>query len=194
MRKKENLYKKTKKQPFSPNLASRYKKYCDILNSLLNKAKKSYYKKEFLSRQTTSTKKWELLNSFLNRTTHQTSVSKIKYNDFTHDDTLEIANAFNDFFHKIYNQDHCREAECSRNRVNFSFFPFPVTPEVSTAIKSLQDILPKLDDIHACHLKIVGHLISQTRACIFNSIFKTGIFPITLKNTKVIPIFKKGDS
>lgn len=193
MRKKENLYKKTKKRPFNLKLASRYKKYCNILNSLLKKAKKSYYEKEFISRQNNSKRKWELLNTFLNRTTCHTSISKIMYNDCTYDDALEIANAFSDFFFEIYNQDHTG-AECSMSRVNFSFFLFPVTSEeVFTTIKSLKDTSPGLDDIHARHLKMVGQLISPTLASIINSIFKTGIFPRTLKNTKVIPIFKKGD-
>lgn len=96
-------------------------------------------------------------------------------------------------FFEIYNQDHTG-AECSMSRVNFLFFLFPVTSEeVFTTIKNLKDTSPGLDGIHARHLKMVGHLISPTLGSIINSIFKTGIFPRTLKNTKVIPIFKKGD-
>lgn len=46
LRKKDNLYKKTKRQPFNLRLLDRYKQYCNTLNAVLKDAKKCYYQNE----------------------------------------------------------------------------------------------------------------------------------------------------
>lgn len=48
IRKKQNLLKKTKLQPFNHKIKSRYRNYSNILTGLLKKAKRSYYEAEII--------------------------------------------------------------------------------------------------------------------------------------------------
>lgn len=98
LRKKENLYKKTKRQPFNSNLAERYKKYCKVMNRLLKVAKQRFYSDAFLNNKNNPKKQWKLLNEFLTPSSAPKTISKICYNNETFDQPSRIANAFSTYF------------------------------------------------------------------------------------------------
>lgn len=195
IRKKDNLYRKTKRQPFNSNLARRYKMYCSLLNRLLKQAKKRYYENEFVKNKNNPKQQWNLLNAFLSTTKNNAAVSKITHNGMNLNQPIHIANAFSDYFSSSYTQT-CQNINVRHNirRASQSFFLFPVTEnEVFATISSLNNTSAGLDKISIRHLKLVAHLISDTLSSIINLIFKSGVFPSFLKKAKVIPVFKKGD-
>lgn len=83
LRKKENLYKKTKRQPFNTTLAERYKKYCNELNKLLKVAKQRFYSNAFISNKNNPKNQWKLLNEFLKPSLAPKTISKIRFNNET---------------------------------------------------------------------------------------------------------------
>lgn len=64
LRKKDNLYRKTKKQPFNTALHERYNKYSNLLGKLLKQAKTLYYENEIKCAGNDVKKQWKVLNSF----------------------------------------------------------------------------------------------------------------------------------
>lgn len=193
LRKKDNLYRKVKRQPFNIALALRYKSYCNTLNSLLKLAKKRYYNEEFIKNKNNHKKQWKLLNEFLNSPTINSPITKITHHNATYCHSDDIANAFSEYF--------CSSSNSSKNvpspslpRLPHSFFLFPSSSdEIVSAIRNLKNTSPGLDNICAHHLKMVAHIISQPLTHIINLIFSKGSFPDSLKRAKIIPIFKKGD-
>lgn len=193
LRKKDNLYRKVKKQPFNNALALRYKGYCNILNSLVKLAKKRYYNEEFIKNKNNPKRQWKLFNEFLNSPAINPPITKITHHNATYCNSDDIANAFSEYF--------CLPSSCSNNvpspnlpRLPHSFFLFPSSSdEIVSAIRNLKNTSPGLDNICAHHLKMVAHFISQPLTHIINLIYTKGSFPDSLKRAKVIPIFKKGD-
>lgn len=195
IRKKDNLYRKTKRQPFNSKLALRYKKYCSLLNILLKQAKKRYYESEFTKHKNNPKKQWDLLNNFLNTSTTSTATCKIIHNGITLHQPINIANAFSEYFSSCYTHAHQNiNVRHNIQRASQSFFLSPVTAnEVCATLSSLKNTSAGLDRVSIRHLKLVAHLISDTLSNIINLIFKTSVFPSSLKKAKVIPVFKKGD-
>lgn len=67
LRKKDNLYKKTKRQPFNDKLKTRLNNYGKILSLVLKRAKRKYYEKRLQECGNDVKKKWKILNEFLNQ-------------------------------------------------------------------------------------------------------------------------------
>lgn len=101
LRTKENMYKKTKRQPFNTALARRYRCYCKLLNILLKRTKKAYYESKFVQNKNNPKNQWQLLNSFLNRSSGDAPITKINYNGLGLSEPNEIANAFSDYFSSV---------------------------------------------------------------------------------------------
>lgn len=86
---------------------------------------------------------------------------------------------------------------CRNKKINNtdSMYLKPLIPEdVFTLIKQLKN--KKSEDIYGLSvylIKNVAEFIISPLCEIINACFLEGIFPSTLKNTKVIPIYKKGD-
>lgn len=193
LRKKENLYKKTKRQPFNANLAERYKKYSSVLNKLLKVAKQRFYSNAFLKNKNNPKKQWKLLNEFLSPSSAPKTISKICSNNETYNQPSQIASAFSTYF-SLPRDNRQGIYQTNLPRSSCSFFLFPVTyEEVSRTIGNLKNTSPGLDDICARHLKIAVDYICEPVSNIVNLIFNTGIFPPALKRAKIIPVYKKGD-
>lgn len=74
------------------------------------------------------------------------------------------------------------------------FFLFPTSPdEVIFIIKNIKVTSTGLDNISAGLIKWVSDIIAHPFSAIINTIFKSGVFPSQLKQSKIVPIYKKGD-
>lgn len=192
MRKKENLYRKTKKKPFNSSLARRYQNYSKVLNNLLRAAKERYYVGEFNKNKNNPKKQWKLFNNFLNRSACNVPVSEVNYNGVIHK-SGDVANAFCEYFFSLP-KPQLSSSYSDIYRSSHTFYLSPVSPdEVYLTILGLKDTSAGLDNIRASHLKAVADVISSTLCIIINRIFEGGIFPQILKKAKIIPVFKKGD-
>lgn len=192
MRKKENLYRKMKRQPFNVALKQRYKKYSNILTSLLKATKRKHLEKQISNAGNNASKQWRILNAFLNNTTTKSEISEIHQDDNLFQDPIDIANAFSAAFSKPQstNSANRTDSHSSTNefdslpRVKQSFFMFPCTHlEVKSTILNLKNTSCGLDGINAVHMKEVVDYIAEPFTYIVNLIFKTGIFPEQLKQS-----------
>lgn len=64
MRKRDNLYRKTKRQPYNRNLLTRYKKFCNLINTQLKGAERKYYEKRLIDAGNSTRKNGKLLIPF----------------------------------------------------------------------------------------------------------------------------------
>ena len=131
---------------------------------------------------------------------------------FTHEgrdlaDSLEIANAFNVYFANIGKN---LSSQIDQNNVNADYKQYLTSPTKETlqfkcitkdyTIKAIDNLENKNtsssghDGISNTLLKIIKNDISQSLTIIINQMLTTGIFPDAFKLSKVIPLFKKGDS
>lgn len=193
MRRRENLYKKTKKQPFNVKLRARYKKYCNNLCAYLKRAKRKYLEQKILECGSNSDKKWKLVNSFLNRNGDRGSITSIIHNGIVHSNPRDIADTFSDFFFSN-NLPSDQVLDYEITRLPQSFYLFPTSAdEVTAVIRNLKTTSAGLDDISPSHIKLIALSISDILAHVINLIFKKGTFPRELKRARVTPVFKKGD-
>lgn len=191
MRKRDNLYRKTKKQPFNKNLSARYKIFCNALNYKLKTAKRLYFE-ERIQHASSTKKKWEIVNSFLNRNSRQDEVRRIIIDGVEYDSPSEVAEAFSNFF--FPDNTNSPTESINTSRLPHSFFLFPTIPdEITDVIRNLKMTSAGIDEIHPANIKSIVHIISDILSFIVNLMFKNGVFPYELKRGKVIPVFKKGD-
>lgn len=193
LRKKDNLYKKLKKRPFNTALRLRYKKYCNILNKVLEEAKRNYYTNRIHNAGNNSKDQWKTINSFLNRSLSEPAIIELQSTEGVLRNADDIANALNKYFcanTSLLPQDYPPTIrECLQ-----SFYLFPTGPdEVVEIINHMKITSAGLDNVQPIHLKCISHVISTPLAYVINLMFKTGIFPSQLKKAKIIPVFKKGD-
>lgn len=193
MRKKENMYKKTKKKPFNTKLKNRYKLYCNTLNRLLKTAKKRFYEDKIDQAGNDAKQKWKIINNFLNKNANHSNVTKLISENVVYNDPFDIANIFNEQF--CGNQLHAPPTFVETlQRLPQSFFLFPTTPEEIIAItKEMKITSAGLDNIHPSTAKLVADVIGRPFSYVINLMFSTGVFPQQLKKAKIIPVFKKGN-
>ena len=105
IRKKHVLYSKTIKSGHDKAHVDKFKKYRNILTSVIRTAKKLYYGKLFQKEKNNGKKTWNLINELLNKTPSQnnTKIDELirKENDGSEvrvNSSTDIANTFNDFF------------------------------------------------------------------------------------------------
>uniref|UniRef100_A0ABD2VZ34 Reverse transcriptase domain-containing protein n=1 Tax=Trichogramma kaykai TaxID=54128 RepID=A0ABD2VZ34_9HYME len=149
-------------------------------------------------------KLWNYINNKLGKNCKtECPVKKIKFNDNTIEDADIIANHFNDFFSNIglelANKIRSSNPAGSNyhsisNRNSRSVYLWPVTStELQTVISDMKNKNGGSDNIHSRVLKIISHIISPVLTEIFNDCIEMDIWPSSLKQDDVVPIFKSGD-
>ena len=92
---KESMYR----THFLSNKTAEYKKYANKLNHLKAVSKKAYYCKQFNLNRSSLKATWKLIGTLIKRKTKgQTSPARIKINDKTFTNKLDIAEQFNKYF------------------------------------------------------------------------------------------------
>jgi len=118
-------------------------------------------------------------------------------------DTKKIINKFNDFFINIGPNLASTIPAVSKKPTdyltsrNMNSMALKLTDkyEIDQTIKNLKNnTSPGSYEIPVSILKFAAGFIAVPLAELINASFSTGIFPTKLKETKVIPIFKAGDS
>ena len=208
IRKKHQMYTKLVKSGPNPELHAKYKKYRNMLTSVLRNAKKSYYGELFKKYKGNSARTWDTINELLSRRENKNKivVDKLISNEHDipqiHETPEQIVEAFNDFFVKVGPNlaGQIRDVHESFNKylpnpVSESFHWLPVTP------LEIEDMLRSSDQKKACGhdnlpVKLLvdsAQYISNPLSYIFNLSLQLGQFPDLLKVAKVSPVYKKGD-
>ena len=184
----------------------KYKIYRNLLNRLIKQAKVDYYHND---NKNNSKKVWNIVNeSVYNRKPKNSGPTKIPTDTgCTITDPQAIAEEFNKYFvsvgkrmaAKISAHDKLSNSQSNLNenkKISNFMFLFPCTPQ------EVFDIITKLKDRKACEtidietrfIKLANPVISTFLSNLFDVYLNTGVFPDSLKITKVIPTFKKGCS
>ena len=178
----------------------RYKYFRDLLNSLIRKSKKLYYKDYFNKHYKSSKKVWSGINDIIN-SRRKSSSTEIYVNDNGEIiiDQKIVANKFNDFFINVADKlvqklgkGNTEFQDYLKNPNESSLFLSEIDPgEIALLILKLET--KKSSDIYGLSPKLLifaAPFITQILAKIFNKSFEEGTFPDKLKSTIVFPIHK----
>ena len=177
-----------------------YKKYADNLNRIKFAAKQLYYQKELENSKFNMFKTWKTVRSLLPSSNKKSSTpEKIKYNDQTFSNPLDIANNFCDYFSKIglklaskifSHDDNAFKTYLGKSLSSSLFLCTTTYFEVLQEINSLKCKKScGYDNIPVYIFKVLATRLRM----LFNYSFRYGVFPDCLKTAKVVPIFEKGD-
>ena len=208
IRKKHKLYSAYRTSNFDEVHAKKYKKYRNILGTVLKNAKRMYYSKLFDDNKNDSGKTWKTINELLNGgniSKKNTEVEKLVMSTNRGEKIVQsekdIANSFNDFFVNIGPKLAEAIPAGSGNHMTYlssqndnSLIWVPVTAvEIYIYLQALDNKKAHgFDNLPIRMLKDAAHIISKPLSYIFNLSLENGVFPDFLKTAKVTPIYKKG--
>ena len=154
-------------------------------------------------------KTWRTLNETLNRNKKGSNVTSLFYhNGKTLSNLEEIANAFNVYFANIGEKLASKIGENINNNAGYTnYISMLSSVETRFQFKCITDndtrlAIDKLenksssghDGISNKLLKVLQFELSKSLTLIINQMITTGVFPDLFKISKIIPLFKKGDS
>jgi hypothetical protein len=205
---RDKLYIKLKSTPVSSNdfsnLQTNFRTYSNILRRTIRAAKKSYYYNCFQKYKADMKKTWSTINDLICKTKNKNDFpSYFVINGAKVYNNNEIANKFNKFFTEI-GPKLANNIDAPPNKSFEDFLKNPVpnsfefsqisNQEISKAIDSLQ---PKTscasDRISNKLLKAMKNELIDPLTKIINQTLDTGIFPDSLKEARVTPLYKKND-
>ena len=203
--KKCKMYKKwiLSKQPVDER---QYKNYSNALRKIINKAEAAHFAKMCDFKLFSIKKVWSNLNSIVNSRHNKkgrTIITKLNINDQIIKDPSNIVNHFNDYFCNVgnnlskllpsgvYNYEHYLNNPSPNSFVcdSVSFNElFNIITNLNNSKSSASDNMSHFL-IKECKNDIIHPLLHIT-----NLSLDHGVFPARLKLSKVIPLFKGGDS
>lgn len=187
------------------NFKAYVKHYKQILKSTIKLAKRLQLEKVIQNSSNKIKTTWDIIkNETGGKQNNLKSNFKIIVNDIVINDPQVIANEFNKYFIEIPNilsnslNAHTNPLiflKHTEKKLFKSFFLYPTSEsEVQKIVGQLKNTSSVgLDSIPSAILKENIELLSKPLTLIFNSSFETGIFPTTLKTSKVIPLHKNGN-
>ena len=179
---------------------SEYATYRNKVTALIRKAKVSYYKQCFSRNANNMKASWNLIRKICSD--HKVkNIEKIKYNDHTYNDDMQIATIFNNFFVNIANElasnlpssSDNPYAYISNHHNNQTLFDPVTIDECSSVISSLKPTKQNTNSISVNMFKKYHHLFLPILCEIIYLSFTSGVFPTCFKHATVVPIFKKGN-
>lgn len=206
MKKRDKLHSLIRKQPFNKKLIDTYKRYRNKLNSLMSAVRTEYLKREIEETKGDRRKIWGIINEetkYKNKTKKDIEQIEIEGSLVkVHDNSLQVANYFNEYFAKIGTDSMFNRAtnieilDNHRDRtVNSSFYMKKIVPaELEQIISKLKErSAPGWDDLDSALIKKIGPFITKPLCYIFNLCIKKGIFPEQFKMSVVCPVYKKNN-
>lgn len=146
---------------------------------------------------------WTGINKILNKNSKTRQKMTLIHDNHTIEDSQEILNMFSKFFlHSVqsklflhFGDNLSQQGTTSQQSNSKSIFLFPTTEtEVYNKIMTLPNKKSTgSDDVPNCILKENANIISSHLVPLINESLESGVFPNTLKTTKIKPLFKKGD-
>ena len=163
-----------------------------------------YYNKKFDKSRKDPKNTWKLINEVISDDhSKKREMIKLKNDDnVLISDGRTIANEFNDYFTNIGEDLASRINETSQPDIlNFQYsissdlkFEHTNVNEISKIISNLKNTSSTgIDNISTKTLKEINNIISPLLTILINECLDSGVFPDSLKNSKIIPIFKGGD-
>ena len=178
-----------------------YKKYRNLLSTLMKKSKQTYYDTYFERNWNNIKNTWKGIKSLISLKTVASNVPTVLSldNDDTVTNPYDIANTFNNYSAPIaettkkkkFSHKHFSDYLLNGNSSTICLQPTD-KEEIANIVSSLNS--NKASGPNSIPYRILFLLkndISKQLADLFNLSFMTGVFPSVLKTAKVIPVFKK---
>ena len=192
-----------KKDPIlKEEFPTNYKKYRNLLSTLMKKSKQAYYDKYFERNWNNIKNTWKGIKSLISLKSLSSSVPAILPldNGDTITNPYDIANTFNNYFASIaetskkiikYSHKHFSDYLSNKNSSTILLQPTD-KEEIANIISSLSSNKASgPNSIPYRKLFLLKNEILKQLADLFNLSFMTGVFPSVLKTAKVVSVFKK---
>ena len=204
IRKRSQLHKSFKREPFNPTLASKYRKFRNFVSNEVKATKSSFYKTEYEKCQNNVNEKWRFINNMLKKDFgNSMGPTKLQIGAETFDDQNEVAEIMNTHFVNIGNN---LTSKLPTPDTNYnSLLPIkPTIPiefnfnnvledEILDVIESFQiKKATGIDNISVRILKENKLTLISALTHLTNSVISGSKFPDCLKIARVTPLFKKG--
>ena len=179
-----------------------YKKYRNLLSTLMKRSKQAYFDKYFEVDWNNIKNTWKGIKSLITLKSVASNVPTVLSldNGDTITNPYDIANAFNNYFASIaettkknikYSHKHFSDYLANENG-NSIFLEATDKEEIANIISSLNSNKTSgPNSIPYRILLLLKNEISKQLADLFNLSFMTGVFPSVLETAKVVPFFKK---
>ena len=201
---RDRLFARKKRQPENEHVREVYNRVRNSVSRQLEKSKKEHYEAYFDEHNTNIKKTWEGIRKIVNvKKSTKFSISHLNVNGKIVDQSIDIANTFNDFFvnvgplteKNVPKVPHMSPDQFLKNRNQFDFIIAHISvDEVVDIISALPMKSIGPNSIPIRFLKIVAELVAIPLCRIINLSFEQGIFPEPLKLAKVIALFKGGST
>jgi len=196
IRKKNMLYKKwLTSKAYSDKLVYLHLK--NVVEGLIQKAKKEYFHKSFSRNCNNIKNTWKYIKEALGSNSRVHEIHHMVYQNQKFKDPHDIANVFNDFFCSVAkNLSKALPSKPFKYSGNTSSHSFLLSPtDESEVIRTVMEMknnhsLGCFGKFSIRHIKWIISYIESPLATIFNLCIKNGIFPDTLKISKVTPVHK----
>jgi hypothetical protein len=188
----------------SPVTKELYTNYRNMYNRVIRASKKLYYRDHIRNNRKDPKKLWGLLKEVSTGEPQCNKIEKIAENGIHITEPIEIANKFNDFFSSVGNTISESVQPVDKSACDF-LEERPEVPDLDLSGTSQAEIVEiirsfisknssDLDGLSTKLLKFVALEISFPLCHIFNLSLNSGDFPSKLKKSRIVPIFKAGNS
>lgn len=197
IRKRDKLYKLKRKNPYNNEIAQFFKRIKNKIKYRIENEKKNYYKNFFMTNSSNPKKLWSGIHELIYNNTKQIDQApkELKINGKTESEPEKIANGFNEFFINVAEepQNFRPSRQVTLYNTNFDL----VSPTIETIRKNVKELKKNgangYDDISTKFIQKFESSITPVITTLMNNHFSEGSYPISLKVSKKIPIFKSGD-
>ena len=195
---------KAKNPETKARFSALFKSYRNSIVTLTKRSKSNHYTKYFNKHSKNMKKVWSGIQDIISSKSLSLSPNiSISVGNNVTTDTVTVTNCFNDFFTSIADTIRSKMPQTYNHFSRFlgtpnpnSIFLTPTTPEEITKVigsfSSSKSSGP--NSIPVRILKLLKLDISNPISILINRSFSTGVFPSTLKVSKVIPVFKNKGS
>ena len=198
---KHRLYKDFVKKP-TPANGIKYKKMKKFVEKHIKLAKNKYYTAYFKEHHANSKKQWQMLNSLLNRGKKSMSTTKlISANGKVISTPKEITSSFNDYFCGIASSLKAK-ITINTSYDHYHYLGPPIDTsihlrnsnhlEIQEHIRSLKNKATADTKTDALKALVDDRRFAETFSSVLNISMTEGVFPNQLKFAKVCPIHKSG--
>ncbi len=199
-KKKSTLYKKYLCEPTVGNKYI-FTVYRNKLKSLLRRAEKDYYTNKIVSCQYNLSSTWKIIRSLLNKSKAEPIPNTFISNGSTVVGNENVANAFNNYFINISSKLASNIPQSNKDFKSYFLRTFSNSfglyyTDQSELLSICNNLQVKNstghDNVSSTIVKKTMLNIVEPLTHIFNSSFRAGVVPNSLKIAKVVPIYKSG--
>ena len=199
---KLKLYKVILKPDHTEEDVVKYRAHRNIYNALKRSAKLNYYQEKCKLYKQNTKKLWGLINETVKKTKHQGSIiPSITVNGIRLNKAKDITNSFREFYSTLGTELAGRILPGTTTiENNISRIPNQLSSLAlnGTTVAEVEHLINQLlnksshgyDDISNTMLKSLCKSISFPLCKIFNDSILEGIFPTSMKQSEVIPLYK----